>query len=257
MSNSFKTFLIIDIILSVIIAIVGIVVFPLLAWIIDSGATIYWIMTAMLVIAALLVITGLTLIILNPQSVFNTNLKKVMLTLGISLGVVFGIHVIRFNLTGLDFAHKWGDCFYRYTGRLGGKIINCIGITKKSFAYRAYDENANDYKSNKVFITFTFETDVSSNKHYTMWLDEENVEYQKEVLLVSADEYDSYGNFMRKLDNRSYYYRFINNGEHQGDYYYDGKLFDRADESNLNKSYNLYHHLCGEYLKHYDIVIVY
>lgn len=253
MSNNFKTFLIIDIIISVILAVAGFVVFPFLGWAIDSTETICHIMVSFLVIAGLLLIISIILFIIRTKNVVNHNLYQIFLTLAISLGVVFGIHCIRFYSADLAYSgRKWGNCIYNSIGT----VFNRIGVQKFHQAFPAYVNISDNYRTNKVFVRFDItrkETGSTGNMIYN----NENVKYHEMNMIIHAVVYDDNGNYMRKCDTKNYYYYDFDS--YPNGYYYGGNHYKKLNFYNVyTDSENCVSKaICEQYLKLYNLSLAY
>lgn len=259
MSKRFKTFLIIDIVLSVIIAIAGFVVFPLLAWIIDSGNTIFYVLFALFMLGCLLIMMCLVNVIISfIIKKFYTSVtcknriifsNKVILMLSISMIVAFGIHALRFELTDLRETERWGKCLVGDScvyNMFGFNICCGQGVCK------AYSESTIDAHIDQVILLFDFEREYGSNNG-TMWIDGKEITYCQNYLKLSATEYDSHGKFMRVLKQ----VRFNIEKEYEyGRYYYMGDRYDYYRECALGSRRNVLTPICEDYLRKYDIVLV-
>ena len=219
MSNRLKIFLIIDVVISVIIAIVGIFFFPLLGWIIGNCFPVWILLVVLCGISGVILLIWFISVMVFYISKYTHWIKWMgcpkitLLVLGLSMGITFGICLKRVDPLysckrwGNCLVSKWGHGFYSMFGTKKPVLWNCLNDEKSELA-AVYTQD------HKPHLLHLHTSDQKGKKDSECFYYKGNkLHCTPHIVEYYAIEYDENGDFFKKYDTRTYYYEETNKSD--------------------------------------------
>ena len=209
--KNFTVFLVVDIVLTVAIAVSGIFLFPFFAWLISSGFAVMVILIVLTSVSTMLLITWSILSIVK-RSRYRKRGKYEKMSLPYPILFILALSMICINainlpifINGPSFHTRWGDCLVN-----GYEIYSMFGIKKHDL----YEFEMNGFevdqmykvrcKGNKRIIAIYYERiDDGKDWHY---YEDERFDCYSVRMDMYAMMYDDTGEYIGDIEGDTFYY---------------------------------------------------